>query len=154
MSIDAGFSCPNRDGIKGLNGCIYCNNEGFSRNARKKAQPIEKQITEGMEIARNRYGAEKFIAYFQAYTNTYAPVSELRKKYSKIKKFKDIVGLSIGTRPDCINKKQRQKQKTNQTTFSTSFLPPLCIYLWLSSRLLFRVIPKTLSSVYSVAYAL
>jgi len=103
VSIDAGFSCPNRDRTISKHGCIYCDNKGFSFNTRGPARPIEAQISEGIKAGRVRFKAEKFIVYFQAYTNTYAPVEVLRQKYNIIKKFSDVVGLSIGTRPDCIN---------------------------------------------------
>ncbi|MCQ9208345.1 MAG: TIGR01212 family radical SAM protein [Omnitrophica bacterium] len=103
VSIDAGFSCPNRDGSKSKEGCIYCDNRGFSYNTRIAPRPIKTQIQEGMDVGRKRFKAERFFIYFQAFTNTYAPVKELKKKYDIIKKFKNVVGLSIGTRPDCIN---------------------------------------------------
>ncbi len=103
MSIDAGFSCPNKDGKISKHGCIYCDNRAFSFNARKPSRPIEEQIREGIDFGRRRYGAEKFIVYFQAYTNTYAPLDRLKKKYGIIKRFDDIAGISIGTRPDCVN---------------------------------------------------
>lgn len=103
ISIDAGFSCPNRDGTTSKDGCIYCDNKGFSYNTRKPPLPIEIQIKEGVEAAKKRFKAEKFIVYFQAYTNTYAPLNILKERYNKVKEFDDIVGISIGTRPDCIN---------------------------------------------------
>lgn len=103
VSIDAGFSCPNRDGTKSKVGCIYCDNRGFSLNSRIPPRTIETQIREGIDFGRKRFKAEKFIVYFQAYTNTYAPLEVLKEKYDVVKKFKDIVGLSIGTRPDCVN---------------------------------------------------
>lgn len=104
VSIDAGFSCPNKDGRISKDGCIYCENRSFSFNTRFPPRPIEEQIEEGMNFGRKRYNAEKFIAYFQAYTNTYAPPDILKSKYDTVKKFPDIVGISIGTRPDCVNK--------------------------------------------------
>ncbi len=104
VSIDAGFSCPNRDGKISKAGCIYCDNRGFSLNSRIPPRPIETQIKEGMDFGRERLKAEKFIIYFQAYTNTYAPVRALREKYGIARKFKNVVGLSFGTRPDCINR--------------------------------------------------
>lgn len=103
VSIDAGFSCPNRDGTKSKEGCIFCDNRGFSFNSRIAPRPIDIQIKEGINAGRKRFNAEKFIAYFQAYTNTYASVKELKEKYAVVKKFKDIVGVSLGTRPDCIS---------------------------------------------------
>jgi len=103
VSVDAGFSCPNRDGKIDTAGCIYCDNQGFSFNTRIPPRPIEEQIEEGIEIGKRRFKADKFIVYFQAYTNTYASVSKLKRAYDSIKNFEDIVGLSIGTRPDCVN---------------------------------------------------
>lgn len=101
VSLDAGFTCPNRDGTKGFGGCAYCVNESFSPNAGRKL-PIGNQMRRGMEFMRSRYGAEKFIAYFQAFTNTYADVETLRRCYDEALRFPDVVGLSIGTRPDCV----------------------------------------------------
>ncbi|MBI5118045.1 TIGR01212 family radical SAM protein [Candidatus Poribacteria bacterium] len=101
VTIDAGFTCPNRDGKLGWGGCTYCNNLGFSANSRHEPLPIREQIEQGMAFMRKRYKAEKFIAYFQAYTNTYAPIETLRANYSAALEFDDIVALSIGTRPDC-----------------------------------------------------
>jgi len=104
VSIDAGFSCPNKDGTLSSDGCIFCDNRAFSYNTRvDKPRPIQTQIEKGMDFGRLRYGAEKFIVYFQAYTNTYAPLNILKERYNTVKNFKDIVGISIGTRPDCVN---------------------------------------------------
>lgn len=105
VSIDAGFSCPNRDGSKSKDGCIYCDNRGFSLNSRSAPLPIEEQIAKGIEFGKRRFKAEKFIVYFQAYTNTYASLEVLKRKYDTIREFEDVVGISIGTRPDCINGK-------------------------------------------------
>lgn len=103
VSVDAGFACPNRDGKISTEGCIFCNNKGFSYNSRGGLKPLEMQIQDGIDSAKMRLKAKKFIIYFQAYTNTYAPLEDLRSKYDVIKGFEDIVGLSIGTRPDCID---------------------------------------------------
>jgi hypothetical protein len=102
VTIDAGFTCPNRDGRLGWDGCAYCNNMGFSANTRRTPLPIREQVERGMAFMRKRYKAEKFIAYFQAYTNTYAPIDTLRGYYNAALEFEDIVALSIGTRPDCV----------------------------------------------------
>jgi hypothetical protein len=102
VTIDAGFTCPNRDGKVGWGGCTYCNNKGFSANTRQTPAPISRQVRQGMEFMRRRYKAEKFLAYFQAYTNTYAPIETLRSNYDEALAFDDIVGLSVGTRPDCV----------------------------------------------------
>lgn len=103
ISVDAGFSCPNRDGTKSREGCIFCDNRGFSLNSRISPRPLELQIKKGMDFNRARFGVEKFIIYFQAYTNTYASLGTLKERYDIIKRFEDIVGISIGTRPDCID---------------------------------------------------
>lgn len=102
--IDAGFTCPNRDGLLGWSGCIYCNNESFSRNRRVR-KPVRRQIEDGVRYLSRRYGAEKFIAYFQSYTNTYGSIKELERLYSDALKHPEIEGVAIGTRPDCIGEK-------------------------------------------------
>lgn len=99
VSLDAGFTCPNRDGTKAVGGCIYCNNESFNFSA---PVPVKEQLAAGIEQAKKRYGARKFIAYFQAYSNTYGSPENLQELYSIIYDFPEIVGLSIGTRPDCV----------------------------------------------------
>ncbi len=103
VSVDAGFSCPNRDGKMNKNGCIFCDNKGFSFNTRVTSRPLNVQIEEGINIGKRRFNAYKFIVYFQAYTNTYADVDILQKRYDVIREFDDVVGISIATRPDCIN---------------------------------------------------
>lgn len=104
LSIDAGFTCPNRDGTKGINGCTYCNNDAFNPSYCHPEKNIEQQIKEGIEFHTNRYRrAEKYLAYFQAYSNTYAPLEKLKHIYSQALNFDEIVGLVIGTRPDCID---------------------------------------------------
>ncbi len=103
IPIDAGFTCPNRDGVKGVGGCTYCDNASFSPHARGPGKSIRGQIEEGMKHYSVREGVGKFIAYFQAFTNTYAPIEALRKIYDEVKEFPDVVGLSIGTRPDCLS---------------------------------------------------
>jgi radical SAM protein (TIGR01212 family) len=102
VTIDAGFTCPNRDGKVGDGGCSYCNNMGFSANSRREPAPIREQIEQGMIFMRDRYKAEKFIAYFQAYTSTYGPIDTLKEYYDTAIEFDDVVALSIGTRPDCV----------------------------------------------------
>lgn len=104
VTLDAGFTCPNRDGSVGWGGCTFCNNEGFSVNSRadrRKTKSIEEQLQEGMAFKSRRYKARKFLAYFQAYTNTYGSVDHLKDLYDRALSFPDVVGLSIGTRPDC-----------------------------------------------------
>jgi len=102
VSIHAGFTCPNRDGLVGVGGCTYCANESFSPNVREAIATIKEQVEKGIEYLKRRYGAEKFIAYFQAFTNTYADVDTLKARYDEALLNKDVIGLSIGTRPDCI----------------------------------------------------
>ena len=99
VMVDAGFSCPNRDGTKAIGGCIYCNNESFNFSP---ATPVEDQIAQGIESAKRRYKAARFFVYFQAYSNTYADPDTLHKHYSAILQFPEVVGLTIGTRPDCV----------------------------------------------------
>ncbi len=103
VNIDAGFTCPNRDGTLGVTGCIYCNNESFRPSSCKPALSVSEQVRNGIAWLRKRYRAEKFLAYFQPYTNTYAPVDELRRLYAEALAEPSIIGLAIGTRPDCID---------------------------------------------------
>lgn len=100
VSLDAGFTCPNRDGSVAVGGCIYCNNSSFSPGNRRLS--VTAQLEAGKRFLRQRYGAQKFLAYFQAYTNTYRDVHLLRALYDEALACEDIVGLSIGTRPDCV----------------------------------------------------
>ncbi|HEB56051.1 MAG TPA: TIGR01212 family radical SAM protein [Gammaproteobacteria bacterium] len=101
LAIDASFTCPNRDGSKGIGGCTFCNNQSFSPNSRQPVA-LEQQIEAGRQVIRKRTGAHKYLAYFQAYTNTYADVDELRALYDRAMAEDDVIGLSIGTRPDCV----------------------------------------------------
>ncbi len=103
VNIDAGFTCPNRDGTVGVGGCIYCNNDSFRPSGCKPALSVSQQVANGIGHLRKRYGAEKFLAYFQPYTNTYAPVEELRALYLEALEEPSVVGLAIGTRPDCMD---------------------------------------------------
>ncbi len=101
IALDAGFTCPNRDGSKGVGGCTFCNNASFSPGAR-----LHKSLDEQMQSGRLGVGrctrAEKYLAYFQANTNTYADVEELRKLYDQALAYPGVIGLAIGTRPDCV----------------------------------------------------
>jgi radical SAM protein (TIGR01212 family) len=107
VTIDAGFSCPNRDGTKGYGGCIYCNSKGSKhRKNNKLITPIETQIQQGKEFYKKTRKAKKFLAYFQTYTNTYSDIETLKKIYSIPLNDKEIVGISIGTRPDCVDKEK------------------------------------------------
>ncbi len=102
VNVDGGFTCPNRDGAKGTGGCIYCNNTSFSPAATQPLIPIEIQMAEGMAYHRRRLGSEKFIIYFQKFTNTYAPAARLRDLFSRALDHPDVVGISVGTRPDAL----------------------------------------------------
>ena len=102
ISIDAGFTCPNRDGSIGWNGCIYCDGRGSGAPSIERRLPVKAQVETGMQRLKERYNAQKFIAYFQAFTNTYAPVEVLKKRYDEALQFDNVVGLAIGTRPDCM----------------------------------------------------
>ena len=101
ISLDASFTCPNRDGSKGVGGCTFCNNVSFSPNSGQPA-PILQQIASGRRVIRKRTRAQKYIAYFQAYTNTYDETASLKILYDMALKESDVIGLSIGTRPDCV----------------------------------------------------
>jgi radical SAM protein (TIGR01212 family) len=100
IAIDAEFTCPNLDGSKGRGGCTFCNNASFSPNGRQPPGIIE-QLAAGRRVIRKRTGARKYLAYFQAYTNTYADIHSLRKLYDQALSEPDVIGLAIGTRPDC-----------------------------------------------------
>ena len=101
VAINAGFTCPNRDGTKGRGGCTFCNNNSFSPYARQ-APNVREQLAAGRATIRKRTGALRFIAYFQAYTNTYADVDELDRLYRQALEESDVIGLAVGTRPDCV----------------------------------------------------
>lgn len=103
--VDGGFTCPNRDGSKGYGGCTYCNVDSFTPEMARKQPPMREQVEMGIERAIKSYRAEKFIIYFQPNTNTYAPVHYLKEMYDEALSVapKEVVGLSIGTRPDCID---------------------------------------------------
>ncbi len=102
ISIDAGFTCPNRDGYKGKGGCLYCDEKGSGASYIKKDFSVRKQILSGIKKIKNRRDVYKFIAYFQSFTNTYAQISKLRELYDEALSVDGVVGLSVGTRPDVI----------------------------------------------------
>ena len=102
IALDAGFTCPNRDGAKGIGGCTFCNNSSFNPN-RSEQKTLEVQLDSGRRAIAKRTRAKKYLAYFQAYTNTYAEVAELDALYRQAMTQHDIVGLSVGTRPDCVS---------------------------------------------------
>jgi len=103
VNVDAGFTCPNRDGSIAMGGCIYCNNDSFRPTACSSTVSLRDQIGNGIPYLRSRYGAEKFIVYFQPYTNTYASVDILERLYREALDNPGVVGLAIGTRPDCVD---------------------------------------------------
>ncbi len=103
VSIDAGFTCPNRDGKLAKNGCAYCNNKTFKPDYCRIEESISEQVEKGINFFAKKYKSMQFLGYFQAYTNTYASVDVLRAKYEEALKHEKIVGLVIGTRPDCLS---------------------------------------------------
>lgn len=102
VNVDAGFTCPNRDGSKGTGGCIYCNNVSFSPRDTQPVIPLEEQLRHGISYHRTRLGSQKFIVYFQKYTNTYASTGHLADLYRRALDHPDVIGLSVGTRPDSL----------------------------------------------------
>ena len=105
VSVDAGFTCPNRDGTKGTGGCTYCNNDAFNPSYCLPEKSVSLQIQEGIEFHKWRYKeALSYLAYFQAYSNTYSSTDKLKRLYSEALSVPGVIGLIIGTRPDCISK--------------------------------------------------
>ena len=102
ITLTAGFSCPTRDGSMGKGGCTYCNNKSFSPNYATKLKSITEQIDEGIAFFQKKYPQMKYLAYFQSYTNTYGEVEDCIAKYEEALRHKDVVGIIIGTRPDCM----------------------------------------------------
>ncbi len=103
VTLDAGFSCPNRDGTLSNKGCLFCDESGSFSQTHSNTMSIKEQIESEMEFLSKRFKAEKYMSYFQAYSNTYKPVKELERIYKESLDHPDIVGISIGTRPDCID---------------------------------------------------
>lgn len=103
ISLDTGFTCPNRDGTKGTGGCTYCNNNTFNPYYCKPDKSITQQLNEGIAFFSPKYKTQKYLAYFQAYTNTYADIDLVKELYNEAISHPGVVGLVIGTRPDCIN---------------------------------------------------
>lgn len=104
--VDAGFTCPNRDGTVAVGGCSYCNNNSFRPPSAIKTDPIRNQVREGIEYISKRFHAKKYIVYFQPFTNTYADTEYLRDLYTEAIDHPDVVGLAIGTRPDCVDEQK------------------------------------------------
>jgi len=107
VSIDAGFTCPNRDGTKGTGGCTYCNNDAFNPSYCIPEKSVSQQIEEGVTFHKWRYSeAVSYLAYFQAFSNTYAPLDRLRSLYEEALNYPGVIGIVIGTRPDCIDEEK------------------------------------------------
>lgn len=120
VSLDAGFSCPNIDGTVGYNGCIYCSKLGSGEFAGNKNEPIEIQFNKVKEIMLKKWPKAKYIGYFQAHTNTYAPVDKLKNLYEKILSQENVIGLNIATRPDAIsNECLDYLEELNKKTYLT-----------------------------------
>jgi radical SAM protein (TIGR01212 family) len=104
LTVNAGFTCPNRDGTRGRGGCTFCDNRAFNPSYNTPGKPVRQQLDEGIIFHRNRYRkVRKYLAYFQAYSNTYAPLDKLKATYQPAMEHPDVVGIVIGTRPDCID---------------------------------------------------
>ncbi len=103
VSVNAGFTCPNRDGSKGFGGCTYCNNDSFVPPYCQPGMTIAEQVAAGVEYLSRRYKAKQFMVYFQAYSNTYAPLPYLQSLYEQALDHPQVIGLAIGTRPDCVD---------------------------------------------------
>ncbi|MCK5542008.1 MAG: TIGR01212 family radical SAM protein [Desulfobacterales bacterium] len=106
ITIDAGLTCPNRDGSLSKTGCIYCNNRGSGSGAFLEGRSIEEQIDQGRRAMIRKYHAKLFLAYFQSYTNTYTSCENMKNMFDKALSYDDMVGMAIGTRPDCIDKEK------------------------------------------------
>ncbi|WP_148371816.1 TIGR01212 family radical SAM protein [Bacteroides bouchesdurhonensis] len=118
ISLNAGFTCPNRDGTKGWGGCTYCNNQTFNPDYCRTEKPIAVQLEEGKYFFAHKYPEMKYLAYFQAYTNTYAELEGLKRKYEEALEVEGVVGLVIGTRPDCMPEDLlRYLEELNRNTF-------------------------------------
>lgn len=118
ISIDAGFSCPNRDGHISHGGCTFCDNRTFNPSYCQPSKSITEQITEGKEFFRHKYPDMKYLAYFQAFSNTYATLDTLQRRYEEALSAEDVVGIVIGTRPDCVsNEILNYLESLNRQTF-------------------------------------
>lgn len=106
VSVDVGFTCPNRDGSVARGGCVYCNNDSFVPPYARALFSLDNQIRKGMEYLKKRFKAEKFIIYFQAYTNTYDEIEKLERLYREALEYEGVVGLAVGTRSDCVDEEK------------------------------------------------
>ena len=119
ITLDAGFSCPNRDGTISNNGCIFCDDGGSFSQAHSNRLSIEEQVKVGAETLKNRFKAQKFMSYFQAFSNTYKPVKELEQIYTASLNHPDVIGISIGTRPDCVDEEKLKLIQSFTTDYYT-----------------------------------
>ena len=103
ISVNAGFTCPNRDGSRGIGGCTYCNNQTFSPEYCTPTKSITQQIEEGVQFFHHKYESQIYLAYFQSYTNTYDAIDKLKAIYEEALQHPKVVGIVVGTRPDCVN---------------------------------------------------
>lgn len=103
ISIDAGFTCPNRDGVRGVGGCSYCNNLTFKPEYCQLEKSVSRQLEEGIRFFSRKYSSMKYLAYFQAYSNTYASLEILKNLYAEALAYPEVIGLVIATRPDCVD---------------------------------------------------
>ena len=127
ISINAGFTCPNRNGEKGWGGCTYCNNQTFNPAYCRTEKTITEQLEEGKRFFGRKYPDMKFLAYFQAYTNTYGEVDEVIRKYEEALVVPDVVGIVIGTRPDCMPQALLRKR---QLWNVIEYPPPIFCGTW------------------------
>ncbi|HHT33479.1 MAG TPA: TIGR01212 family radical SAM protein [Bacteroidales bacterium] len=118
ISVNAGFTCPNRDGNKGRGGCTYCNNQSFSPGYGKPTKSITEQMADGVQFFSRKYPEMQYLAYFQSYTNTYDSLASLTEKYEEALSYPGVVGLIVGTRPDCMPKELLDYfEQLNKKTF-------------------------------------
>ena len=118
LSLDGGFTCPNRDGTLGYKGCIFCSEEGSGEFSGSRLTSIVEQVEQQKKLLSNKWKSTKYIAYFQSFTNTYGPIERLEKIYNDALNIEGIVGLAIATRPDCLdNDVLELLSKLNKKTF-------------------------------------
>lgn len=118
ISVDAGFTCPNRDGRIGMGGCIFCDNKSFNPAYCSRQKGVTEQLEDGKQFFARKYPEMKYLAYFQAYTNTYEAVDKLKALYEEALAVEDVVGIVIGTRPDCVSPELFDYlEELNQRTF-------------------------------------
>ncbi len=106
LAVDAGFSCPNRDGLLSTGGCTFCNNDAFNTSYCDRRKSITQQLEDGKRFFGRKKAGTKYLAYFQAFSNTYAPLQELKAMYEEALEVEDVIGIVIGTRPDCVDKEK------------------------------------------------